>query len=111
MKQKFILLLSIPLFGLLHIDNARAAGPLPSSPFPTQITSANGGGCIDAPLPQPANAEGDGVWFLQQFPCNGGANQHWSFQATSSGTFVIQSAFNPRFCLDLPRAATAPNTP
>jgi hypothetical protein len=110
MKQKFILLLSIPLFGLLHIDNAQAAGPLPSSPFPTQITSANGGGCIDAPLPQPANAEGGGVWFLQQFPCNGGINQHWSFQPTSPGKVVIHSTFNPRFCLDLPGAATAPNT-
>jgi hypothetical protein len=110
MNHRFILLLSILLFGLVHIRNAQAAGPMPGSPFPTQITSANGGGCIDAPLPQPANAEGGGVWFLQQFPCNSGANQHWSFQQTSSGSFVIQSTFNPGFCFDLPNAATAPNT-
>src|SRR5262249_49484195 len=108
MKHKFILLLSILLFGMVDIRNTQAAGPLPSSPFPTQITSANGGGCIDAPLPQPPNAEGGGgVWLIQQFPCNGGDNQHWSFQPTPSGTFVIHSTFNPKFCLDLPGAATA----
>jgi hypothetical protein len=110
MNHKFILHLSILLFGSVHILSAQAAGPSPSSTFPTQITSANGGGCIDAPLPQPANAEGGEVWFLQQFPCNGGANQHWSFQTTSSGTFVIHSTFNAGFCLDLPNAATEPNT-
>jgi Ricin-type beta-trefoil lectin domain len=114
MKRAFVLLFWTLLLGPLHVPGSHAFGPLPSSPFPTQIVStkgdALGGGCIDAPLPQPPNAEGGGVWFIQQFPCNGGANQHWSFESQPAGTFLIHSTFNPRFCLDLFRGAMTAGT-
>jgi hypothetical protein len=77
-----------------------------------QITSVNGGGCLDAPLPQPTS----GQWLVQQFPCNAGQNQFWSFVPVSqdaSGRNIVEihSQFNTGFCFDLPGGSLASNTP
>lgn len=89
---------------------ASATGGTPHSPYPMRITSANGGGCIDAPLPQPPSAASGDVWFLQQFVCNGGDNEHWSFESKESGKVIIHSALSPGFCFDLSQGATSPKT-
>jgi hypothetical protein len=85
-----------------------------------QITSLNGavrdtssGGCLDAPLPEPLDG---GQWLLQQFPCNSGRNQFWSFVPAGqdpSGRDVVQirSDFDIDFCFDLPGGSLASNTP
>lgn len=96
--------------GALAVGVGWADTSLPTSPHPTLITSVNGGGCLDAPLPKPLNASVGEVWFLQQFPCNGGPNQHWSFEATDRGTFVIHSSLDSGFCLDLPNGSTRTQT-
>jgi hypothetical protein len=111
MALKIALMLLSILAGAALSQTADANGVTPTSSYPTRITSVNGGGCLDAPLPQPANASAGGVWWLQQYPCNGGTNQHWLFQFTPSNTVVIHSAANAGFCLDLPNGSTTSSTP
>jgi len=70
---------------------------------PQQVTSVNGGGCWDAPLPQPTS----GSWLLQQFPCNAGSNQFWTFSKLAKDSqgrdiVVIHSNMSDGNCLDLP---------
>ncbi len=68
------------------------------SPQQVEVTSANGGGCMDLPGGLPA---GSALW-LQQFPCHGGANQRLRFQQLAGGVFAIRSAHDSNLCLDVP---------
>jgi hypothetical protein len=68
------------------------------SPQATEVTSANGGGCMDLPLGLPAGS----VLWLQQYPCNGGSNQRLRFEQVGSGVFRIHSAWDNNLCLDVP---------
>jgi hypothetical protein len=82
---------------------ARAAVSQPAQGYPMQIVSANGGGCLDAPLPRPSATP----WFVQQSPCNGGKNQSWIFQWVSPETYLVKSAYDSSLCLDLPNFSTS----
>jgi hypothetical protein len=78
---------------------------------PQQVTSVNGGGCWDAPLPQPTS----GSWQLQQFPCNAGSNQFWTFSKLTKDSqgrdiVVVHSDMNDGYCLDVPSGNTATGT-
>jgi hypothetical protein len=80
-----------------------ALGNFPDlSPNQVEVTSANGGGCMDLPGGLPA---GSTPW-LQQFPCHGGANQRLRFESVGSGAFRIHSAFDNSLCLDIPSGNT-----
>ena len=94
------------------ISRAAAALTPPLFIGAQQITSVNGGGCLDAPLPQPTS----GQWLLQQFPCNAGQNQFWSFAGVSQDALgrnivEIHSQLNTGFCFDLPGGSLTSNTP
>jgi Ricin-type beta-trefoil lectin domain len=80
-----------------------ALGNFPDlSPNQVEVTSANGGGCMDLPLGLPAGAP---LW-LQQFPCNGGGNQRLKFESLGNGTYRVHSAYNESLCLDIPSGNT-----
>lgn len=82
------------------VDTAVSAlGNFPDlSPQQVEVTSANGGGCMDLPGGLPA---GSTLW-LQQFPCHGGSNQRLRFQQIGSGVYQIRSAYDTNLCLDVP---------
>ena len=91
-------------------DAAALAAPLFTGP--EQITSVNGSGRLDAPLPQPAS----GHWLLQQFPCNAGQNPFWNFvpvghDASSRNIVETHLQLNTGFCFDLRGGSLAGNTP
>lgn len=73
------------------------------SPLTVEVTSANGGGCMDLPGGLPAGS----VLWLQQFPCHGGVNQRLRFESMGDGTFRIHSALDPNLCLDVPFATVS----
>src|SRR5438128_947971 len=74
---------------------------------PQQVASVNGGGCWDAPLPQPTS----GNWRPQQFLCNAGSNQFWTFSKPTKDSegrdiVVVHSDMNDGYCLDVPSGNT-----
>jgi hypothetical protein len=80
-----------------------ALGNFPDlSPYAVEVTSANGGGCMDLPGGLPAGS----VLWLQQFPCHGGANQRLRFEQVTSGVYRIRSAYDSNLCLDIPSGNT-----
>jgi Ricin-type beta-trefoil lectin domain/Caspase domain len=65
--------------------------------FASHVVSANGGGCLDAPLPAPS-----GAWYLRQYPCNHvyfHGSQRWSFFPLPSGNYVIHFQEDEAHCL------------
>ena len=91
--------LTITNAGLADATSLTVTDTLPVS---LHYVSANGGGCMDLPLGLPAGVP---LW-LQQFPCNGGANQRLKFESLGNGTYRIHSAYNETLCLDIPSGNT-----
>jgi hypothetical protein len=65
---------------------------VPASATPLQIVNQQSGQCVD--IDGAVTADGSNVI---QWPCNGGANQSWSYDETSG---LIRSMQDPHYCLD-----------
>ena len=78
-----------------------------STHFASELDSANGGGCLDVPLPAPPDAsKGNNVWSLRLAACAHapayGGSQRWFVFRGDAGNYVIHLQQVDSYCLDLP---------
>jgi hypothetical protein len=76
----------------LGVVYAPVTGSVPPAAAPMQFVNRRSGQCLD--VSQANTADGTNVI---QWPCNGGANQRWSYDEASG---LIRSMQDPHFCLD-----------
>jgi TPR repeat protein len=86
-----------------------------STHFASELDSANGGGCLDVPLPAPPDAsKGNNVWSLRLAACAHapayGGSQRWFVFRGDAGNYVIHLQQVDSYCLDLPWGATLSGT-
>ncbi|MBV8634800.1 MAG: ricin-type beta-trefoil lectin domain protein [Burkholderiaceae bacterium] len=76
----------------LGVIYAPLSSATPDIPQPLRIVNASSGMCMD--VSQAAMANGT---IVDQWSCNGGANQQWSYD---DSTGLIRSVQDPHYCLD-----------
>jgi hypothetical protein len=76
----------------LGVVYAPVTGTVPPAATATQFVNRRSGQCLD--IDHANTADGTNVI---QWPCNGGANQRWSYDDTSG---LIRSVQDPHYCLD-----------
>lgn len=76
----------------LGVVYAPITGSVPPAAAAVQFINRRSGQCLDISQGNAANGTN-----VMQWPCNGGANQRWSYDETSG---LIRSMQDPHYCLD-----------